>query len=323
MDTERETFDPLAPLPPLRRAPAAKLAALKPPEPPLLGPLVPGSIALIRGPRGVGKSWLALAVAQAIAGGGALFGWRARATPVLYVETAMSGALLGARLRALGPVPNLQIVCDIRLHLDEADDQARLMDVLPENAVLVLDGLSLLERGRQGWAALTDWLRMLRRSGHAVVLVEPTVRPAIAALADTMITLRRAAGEGVAFSVAITSRQPLTAPDRAFDATLDLTAGHAVWRRDTAVPPELRAIVDAMQEGGTIRDIAARLAVPTTTVWRRIEKARALGLIVGTSGTRGTDGTGGTSGTDGPRAVPPLKPPQAASQMASYAAAAE
>ena len=91
METDREDFDPLAPLLPVRMMPAADLAALPPLKQALLGPLVPGSIAVIRGPRGVGKSWLALAVAQAIAGGGALFGWRARATPVLYVETAMSG----------------------------------------------------------------------------------------------------------------------------------------------------------------------------------------------------------------------------------------
>src|SRR6185369_6944008 len=144
METDREDFDPLAPLLPVRMAPAADLAALPPPKQALLGPLVPGSIAVIRGPRGVGKSWLALAVAQAIAGGGALLGWHARPAPVLYVETAMSGALLGARLRALGPAPNLQVVCDSRIDLDESDDQARLMDVLPENAVLVLDGLTLL-----------------------------------------------------------------------------------------------------------------------------------------------------------------------------------
>jgi putative DNA primase/helicase len=310
METDREDFDPLAPLLPVRMAPAADLAALPPPKQALLGPLVPGSIAVIRGPRGVGKSWLALAVAQAIAGGGALLGWHARPAPVLYVETAMSGALLGARLRALGPAPNLQVVCDSRIDLDESDDQARLMDVLPENAVLVLDGLTLLSRGRKGWAAFTDWLRMLRRAGHVVVLVEPTVRPAIAALADTMITLRRAAGECLAFSLAIASRQPLAAPDRAFDAALDLTDGCAVWRRSAVIPPELRAIVAAMQEGGTIRDVAARLGVPTTTVWRRIEKARALGVVAGTTGTSGTGGTGRTDGTapadgsDGPTVAP-------------------
>jgi hypothetical protein len=56
--------DPYALPPPIAVSPGTGLAALKPPEPALLGPIAPGSIALIRGPRGAGKSWLALAIAH-------------------------------------------------------------------------------------------------------------------------------------------------------------------------------------------------------------------------------------------------------------------
>jgi transposase-like protein len=308
MNVRADDFsDPYAPLPPLPSAPATSLATLRPPEPALLGPLAPGAITLIRGPRGVGKSWLALAMAHAIASDGALLGWTAQAAPVLYVEAAMSGALLGARLRALGPAAKLRIVCDERLDLTETDDQARLMEALPEGGVLVLDGLSLLvRRGGEGWTGFVDWLRRLRRSGHAIVLVAPTARPALAALADTLVTLRRAEGDGVAFAVEITSRQKLAATDRAFTVELDLADGKAQWNRAATVPAELRDVVEAARAGATVRDIAARLGIPNTTAWRRLEKARTLGLIEksGTGGTARASAPApaaqphGTSGTD-------------------------
>src|SRR5688572_27610934 len=82
--------DPYEPLPPLPVFPAASLATLAPPDPPLLGPIAPGTITVIRGPRGVGKSWLALAMARAIAAGDGLLGWEGRQAPVVHVDAAMA-----------------------------------------------------------------------------------------------------------------------------------------------------------------------------------------------------------------------------------------
>jgi hypothetical protein len=277
-----DPFDDLdEPLPPIAGATAASLVSLQPTEPALLGPIAPGLVALLRGPRGVGKSWLALAMAHAVASGGGLLGWAARPAPVLYVEAAMSAAMLGARLRALGPAAELQIICDERLDLSETDDQARLMEALPEGGLLVLDGLALLVRsGRESWDGFTTWLRMLRRSGHAVLLVEPTARPALAALADTLITLKPLPGaDDVAFSVDIASRQALATADRAFVVGLAISDGKAAWRRAALVPPELREIVEAARDGGTVREIAATLGLPPATAWRRLDRAKVLGLL--------------------------------------------
>jgi transposase-like protein len=158
----------------------------------------------------------------------------------------------------------------------------------------VLDGLSLLTRpGRDAWAGFLDWLRALRQSGHAIVLVEPTARPALAALADTLITLKRAEGEGdVSFSVEIASRQKLVAADRALTVALDVSEEEVQWRRAAIVPSELREIVEAARGGGTVREIAANLGLATATAWRRMDRARALGLI----DARETGGTAERSG---------------------------
>jgi transposase-like protein len=124
---------------------------------------------------------------------------------------------------------------------------------------------------------------MLPRDGHAVLLVDHASRPAVAALVDTLVTIkptREAAS--VAFTVEAAIRHGLSAADRAFAVRLD---------------PALRAVADAASAGGTVRDIAAALGLSTATAWRRLGRARALGLV------RDDEG-GETSETTVPGAAP-------------------
>ena len=74
-----------------------------PPRDPVLGPvLVRGSVTLLRGAAGLGKSWLALSLAHAAACGAPVLGWSApRAARVLYVDAQMPLTLLQARLAAI------------------------------------------------------------------------------------------------------------------------------------------------------------------------------------------------------------------------------
>lgn len=320
--------DPYASLPPLPAASAARMAALAPPDPALLGPLAPGTITLIRGPRGAGKSWLALALARTVAAGGEIMGWTARQAPVLHVDAAMAAAALGARLRALGPPPQgLDLIGDKPLDLGTTATQARFLDQLPECGLLVLDGLSLLvQSGRGGaarWQEFCTWLRALRQDGLAVLLVDHASRPAVEALADTLITLKPLRDEGrVAVTAEIVSRNALPAADRAFTVRLDLADGTARWSREAAVDPALHEIVEAARKGGTVRDIAARLGLPTATAWRRLGRARALGLVAEaepgeTDETRAPpaaqaaheDKPPETAETETPRARPPVRWP--------------
>src|SRR5688572_7498729 len=89
------------------RSAADLLDAGPAPRPFILEPILsPGTLALIYGPPGVGKSFLALGLALAAAGAGSILGWTApRPRKVLYLDGEMRREAVAERLRLFGPVP--------------------------------------------------------------------------------------------------------------------------------------------------------------------------------------------------------------------------
>src|SRR5262245_19137100 len=64
------------------------------------------SLALLYGPRGLGKTFVALGIAWAAASGGSFLDWRAsRPHRVVYIDGEMAAADLRARLKLLGSAP--------------------------------------------------------------------------------------------------------------------------------------------------------------------------------------------------------------------------
>src|SRR5260370_2715332 len=92
----------------LSRQPASEFVAADLPErPPLLDPILSSNtLALLYGPRGLGKSFVALGIAWAAASGGSFLGWRAnRPHRVLYVDGEMAAGDLRRRLQLFGAMP--------------------------------------------------------------------------------------------------------------------------------------------------------------------------------------------------------------------------
>jgi putative DNA primase/helicase len=86
---------------------AQLMAADRPPRAALLPPwLASDTAALVYGPPGIGKSFLTLGIAWAVASGGSFLGGRApRSNRVVYLDSEMAAVDLRDRLRALGPIP--------------------------------------------------------------------------------------------------------------------------------------------------------------------------------------------------------------------------
>jgi len=274
---------------------ALAAAAKPPPSQPVLAPvLARGAITLVTGPRGVGKSWLALAMAHAAARGGAVLGWSAPAAcRVAYLDVCGGQGLLAERLAAIAgkrPPPRLVLVPgDAQAHglpdLDVESGIAALDDIAVDADLVVLDGVSALVRGGRGlaarWQALAVWLRGLRRRGLAVLLVDAVEPRALLALADTVLRLDRPLDwteeEGARFTLRIAAARGLTGKTcRRFEARLAVRRGRAAWTKIAAGDDRAILAWRMSEEGYTSREIAQKLEVSPASAWRLIERGAAL-----------------------------------------------
>ena len=255
---------------------------------PLLGPLLaPGELTLIQGGEDSGRSWLALAIAHAVACGGSVLGWRApRPARVLYVDSGLSLRSLGFRTKALAAgtgsdgADRLQICSAVLrggcLDLGREDDIAWLeRQIFTGVDLLVLDDVdTLLGSGREARRRFADWLVQLRGIGLAVLVV---AGPGRALRADTALALSRQESEDDSLRVRLSvTRGPAGLRARRFDLTLALQDGKAVWQGQEVADQEALSAWRLRAQGLGLREIGWQLGVSTATAWRLVERAKRL-----------------------------------------------
>lgn len=161
------------------------LAADLPARKAILDPILSKkSLMMVYGPRGLGKTHVALGIAWAAASGQSFLKWTAtRPHRVVYVDGEMAAVDLQARLRRFGSAPpDLNfLIADLNPKTVMADligtaGQVSLMRAWgrqPE--LLVLDNLSSLMglRGNSAdrWGEVQHWLAIMRRAGMAVLML--------------------------------------------------------------------------------------------------------------------------------------------------------
>jgi putative DNA primase/helicase len=270
----------------------------------LLGPALPrASLTLLYGARGVGKTFLSLSMALAVASGGTILRWRAeKPARVLYIDGEMPRATLVERLAALAAgaemLPagdNLRLLASegdagSRIDLGTEDGRARIAEASEGADLLVLDSLSVLLRSRQAdpgrnWLAVEDWLLALRRRGLSVLIVRNGTMAAnrpdstrYADVVDTVIALRRPedyeAFEGARFELNFTKGRSLIGKSaQPFEAALHRSGGALRWfvsSRDDALAARAAGL---FFEGFTVREVARRLRISKSTAHRLGEEA--------------------------------------------------
>lgn len=153
-----------------------------------------GDLGFIYAPRGLGKTWLSLGMAAAIANGGSCGVWQAhRPRRVLYVDGEMPAESVVQRVLGMGAGENLTVLnhealfhlCGQSLNLAEPRAQNAMTEYLRREgvSVVVLDNLSCLfsgvsENDADSWEQVLGWLLNLRRHRIAVVMVHHSGRNA-------------------------------------------------------------------------------------------------------------------------------------------------
>ena len=165
-----------------------------PPREMVLSPILPSQgLAMLYSRRGVGKTYLTLGIAHAVARGGSFLRWSApRPRRVLFVDGELPAPVLQQRLRAIVaglpdteqalPNPDSLKIITPDLQRGAMPDiatprrQAMIESLLNGGDLLVLDNLSCLARSGkenegESWMPVQDWALRLRQQGVCVLFL--------------------------------------------------------------------------------------------------------------------------------------------------------
>jgi hypothetical protein len=252
--------------------------------------------------RGVGKTFFALGIAGAIASGGQFLGWKApKARKVLFVDGELDEAELQSRGRALNiGFDNLDILCcDAQEnpfpHLADPRSQHIIESRLQETAaeVLILDNLSALAPSDNisetpQWNVIQAWMKELKRkhgittiflhhAGHNLASRGTTRRED---LLTTVIELRLPKdykpGEGLRAELNFTkTRGKLSRFAESLEVRLNDFGGQLLWGFTELQDVRAAQILEMSNEGASVREIAKAKEMPSSTVGRLLQKAKA------------------------------------------------
>ena len=287
------------------------LMALKIPEREmLLAPILPAKgLMMIHARRGGSKTFLALAMGLAVAGGTSLLRWSApKPRRVLYVDGEMTLVDLQRRVAALKAgigvnIPNESfrlLAADHTTVPDLASEAGqRALDPLLDGVdLLIIDNISTLcwtgsDNDSGSWTTIQEWILRLRRRGIAVLLVHHSGKSGEQRgtsrredVLDTVIALRRPEDyqpqHGARFEVHIEkSRAHFGDAGRPFEASLVATPdGCALtWSASDLKPTHIDQAVALFRSGVTVRAVTAQLGIGRSSAGRLRQKAQEDGLL--------------------------------------------
>ncbi|TPK57340.1 AAA family ATPase [Mesorhizobium sp. B2-4-19] len=292
----------------------------------LIVPIIPEKgLVEIYAPRGVGKTFLSLGIAIAVATGTDFLRWAVpRPRRVLYVDGEM--AFIDLQERAKWMVAGLRVPPQTGfLRLYAADLQAHgipdLASEKPEGRdgiekalklgepdqveLLILDNLSTLtntgsENSDEAWAFMQEWLLKLRRQGVSVVFVHHAGKGGKQRgtskredALDTVIKLSNPDGyqptEGARFVISYEKQRGFFGKDaEPSEARFFVQDGVGSWEtRPAGKRAEIEQVADLIASGNSYREIQAKTGMSKSKVGRLSGEARNLDRLVeaGDAGT--------------------------------------
>ena len=261
------------------------------------------SLVLLYGPRGLGKTFVALGIAWAAASGGSFLKWRAsRPWRVLYLDGEMAAIDMKRRLAMLGDAPaSLDfILADLHSEslpdLGDHDGHAALARSWNRPDLVVFDNLASLTGHRTGdpdrWTEMQQFLTLMRRVGAAVLVVHHANKKGGQRgtsrredVLDTVIAIRRPAdyepSQGARFELHFEKARGLLgeAVDP-IEARLETdAAGRAQWRWRPAQQSELDRAVALLNAGLNPSQVSRELGISMARSYRLRARAMEKGLL--------------------------------------------
>jgi DNA-directed RNA polymerase specialized sigma24 family protein len=261
------------------------------------------SLTMIYSWRGLGKTWVSLALGLAIASGSSFLKWKATdARRVLHVCGEMPAEDLQARLKLLMSSEEIPAAGFFRIlsadqhengipDLATQEGQSAIDQIIGDADVIVLDNISSLcrtgaENDADSWIQMQNWLLRLRREGRAVILVHHANKGRSQRgtskredVLDLVLNLREPPDEDpqaktrfhLHFEKARSLAGPATQP---FEVGLEAVGDHINWTWRDIDDVMTREILELHEAGLSVREIARQLQISPSKVHRRIDKQR-------------------------------------------------
>jgi hypothetical protein len=282
------------------------------PQEPILEPwLNSKSLNMLHAKRGVGKTYMGLSIAYAVATGSKYLKWNAPKTrKVVYLDGEMSGYTLQSRLKAIsdatpcdphllenlriftpdlqeGPIPDL---ADRNWH-----DSVR--GLIADAELVIVDNLSCLARSggpendADSWNVLADWALKLRREGIAVLFMHHSGKSGQQRgtsrkedILNVVINLKHPVDYspemGALFEVHFEKGRELFGEDsKAFIAKLISEENSHFWEVTDIEDSNFERVIAMSKLGLNLGDIAAELCLHKSSISRYQKRAREEGLI--------------------------------------------
>lgn len=280
------------------------LAMELPPRENILSPCLPKQgLAMLHSKRGIGKTFMALNIAYAVACGGPFLRWEApQPAEVLYLDGEMPANVIQERLaqivqcNALEPQKPLLIMSpDLQEQampdLSTSEGQRAVEKYLsPDIELIIIDNISTLSRsGKENeaasWLPLQEWALRLRAQGKAVLFVHHSGKGGLQRgtskredILDTVISLRHTQdyepSQGACFEVHFEKSRGIYGPDvEPFEARLE----DGVWTTKSIKRSAYEKTVRLIKDGYSQKEIGDEIGKTKGYVSKLVRQAKEKG----------------------------------------------
>lgn len=265
--------------------------------------LAQAGLAMIYAMTGIGKTWLAMEIAYAIAAGVDAFDGAFRieqACKVLYIDGEMGSEGLQRRLKEIAKRHKKKAKPGYLRFVTADEQEAGIPDlatlegqkaieaIIGDAEVVIIDNLSCLvqsgkENEAEGWQPMQQWALKLKRAGVAVLFIHHAGKNGTArgtskrtGVLDAVIVLKRPDGhtqeEGASFIIEYEKNRAAFGKDVASWQCQLFETGWVIDRPDAEGLGRNNRVIELYLAGRSRREIAIELGVGKSTVQRIIEE---------------------------------------------------